>query len=251
MKISGLSYRIGRTVILDDLSAECPEAAITAIVGPNGAGKTTLLRCLCGDLVPDRVSVTFRERRAELSAPEWKRVVGVVPDSDALFGELTVEEQLGLAATLFGIHGENQRERVETLADLFGLSGRLDTLGRELSAGLRKRLAIALSLIHAPELLLLDEPLNSLDYAGGETLFELLRFLRSVGRTVFISGHSLAALIRIADRVVEIDEGRVVNSVEVPDDGRSIERLLPLLRTPFGGATREGAPSVSLPWMVR
>lgn len=179
MEIVGLSYEIGRTAILHNLSTECPDGWITAIAGPNGAGKTTLLRWLCGALLPNTASFIFGGRMVDPSATEWKKVVGIVPDSDALFGELTVEEQVGLTATLFGIGDDEQKERVQSLIDLFELSDRRNALGRELSAGMRKRLAIALSLVHAPQLFLLDEPLNSLDYAGGETLFELLLFLRS------------------------------------------------------------------------
>lgn len=250
MVIERVTCRIGRRTILYELSAECPEGGVTVLVGPNGAGKTTLLRCLSGDLPPDPGVITFRGRQVDLASPGWQRIVGVVPDSDALFGELTVEEQMELTATLFGVRNDDQRERVASLIEVFGLSDHRDAFAKELSSGLRKRLAIALSLIHAPELFLLDEPLNSLDYAGGETLFELLRFLRKVGRTVVVSGHSIAALLLVADRVIEIAQGRIVNSVDIDENTRSLERIRPLLKTLPEAPAQNSVPKFTLPWLT-
>lgn len=250
MEIDALTCRIGGTTILDELTAECPDGGITVLIGPNGAGKTTLLRCLWGDLPAVPARITLGGRTVDPASVDWKREVGVVPDSDALFAELTVGEQLALAGTLFGIRGDRQKERVDSLIEAFGLSDHRDALGKELSAGLRKRLAIALSLVHAPRLILLDEPLNSLDYAGGETLFALLRFLRSVGRTVVVSSHSIAALLLVADRVLEIDHGRIVNSVDVDGNDRSVDTLLGQLRTLHAPPQRTGPTELVLPWLA-
>ncbi|HUZ17622.1 MAG TPA: ABC transporter ATP-binding protein [Spirochaetia bacterium] len=248
MEIVGITYRAGATPILGGVSTELPEGRITALIGPNGAGKTTLIRCLAGELQPASGAVRVAGREIRLSSDEWKGEMGYVPDGDELFDELSVGEHLSLAATLFGIRGADQTERVDSLLALASLGERSATLGRELSAGMRKRLAIALALIHAPRILLFDEPLNSLDFAGGETFFKMLQFLRSAGRTVLVSGHSIPALVRVADRFVEIDGGRIVNVLDLPATGNDPDSVIRRLVTvPPAGA----ADDVSLSWMTR
>ncbi|HUX21085.1 MAG TPA: ABC transporter ATP-binding protein [Spirochaetia bacterium] len=252
MEIINLTFKLGDKPILDSLSASIPEGRITALVGPNGAGKTTLLRGLSGELSTLTGQVQFGGRDIDLGSEAWKEQTGTVPDSDALFEELTVREQLVLAGTLFGITGEELETRISSLLDLSGLRERDSALGRELSAGMRKRLALSMALIHGPELFLFDEPLNTLDYTSSETFFELLRFLRSAGRTVLISGHSLPVLVKASDHVLEMDGGRVVNSIEIADDGNPAKaaRLLADLTARTSPLSSEEL-SARLRWMVR
>lgn len=250
MEIRGLSYAPRGVPILNAITADFPSGRISAVIGPNGAGKTTLLRCLSGEIAADSGVVRTGEHDADLQSDDWKRTIGVVPDTDQLFDELTVQEQLSLAAALFGIGEKEQSARVESLLSFADLLDRADSPAGELSAGMRKRLAVAMALVHAPRVLLFDEPLNTMDFASSETFFGLLRYLRSMNRTILITGHSLQALVRVADRFVEIDGGRVINSVEVPDDARSVEEVMPLLRSRgAGGTDTAGADRIFLPWM--
>lgn len=249
MEVSGLTYAAHDSLILDNLSAQFPDGQITALIGPNGAGKTTMLRCLSGELRARSGVVRFGNSEVDLQSDAWKFTTGVVPDSDALFEELTVSEQLRLAATLFGIRGGEQDVRVRSLIELSGLSDRHDALGGELSAGMRKRLAVAIALVHAPRILLFDEPLNTMDYTSSETFFELLGFLRSTGRTVLISGHSLHALVRVADRIVELRQGTVVNSIDLPQSGRSADEIIPLLMTAADQGSNAAGLTADLGWM--
>ncbi|WP_455381266.1 ABC transporter ATP-binding protein [Salinispira pacifica] len=250
MKIAGLGYQARDIRILDNVSVEFPPGTTTALIGPNGAGKTTLLRCLAGDLPFDSGEVEIEGRGQDLRSDEWRRMVGFVPDSDMLFDELTVHEQLTLAAELFGIDSAERTLRVESLLTLTGLSDRIDAPARELSAGMRKRLALGLALIHAPQILLFDEPLSTLDYASSETFFALLEFLRSVRRTVVITGHSLSALARTADRYAEMDGGRIVNCFESGPAPQRADAILPRLRTAAGSSVPVFPAAVVLPWMT-
>ncbi|HUX12877.1 MAG TPA: ABC transporter ATP-binding protein [Spirochaetia bacterium] len=250
MEIIELSYHTRSAHILDGVTAEIQDGKITAVIGPNGAGKTTLLRCLSGDLTPSSGTISFEGREVDPGSDDWKRTIGVVPDSDAIFEELTVIEQLSLAATLFGLREEVWKTRIDSLLELSALSERADSLGSDLSAGMKKRLAVALALIHAPRILLFDEPLNAMDFASSETFFWLLSYLRSVGRTVLISGHSLSAFVRAADHIVEMDHGCAVNNIEIVPDERTVEQILPQLRTavdPFGAGH---TPAADLSWMA-
>lgn len=227
MEIVDLTVSLGDRTILDALSAEVPEGRITVLVGPNGAGKTTLLRCLSGELPADAGEVRVEGSPVVLGSDEWKAVTGIVPDSDLLFDELSVREHLELAGALFGVTSDELPTRVESLLAYSGLGDKSDLLGSELSAGMRKRLALSLSLIHDPRYFFLDEPLNTLDYSSSETFFILLRFLRSRERTVLVSGHSVPKLLEVADRVLLIEQGRVAEVAEVTPatKRRVLERL--------------------------
>lgn len=227
MEIADLTVSLGGRPILDSFSAEIPEGCITVLVGPNGAGKTTLLRCLSGELGIDHGEVRVDGSPVALGSDEWKAATGVVPDSDLLFDELSVREHLELAGRLFGVKGDELRRRVESLLVYSGLHDRSDLLGSELSAGMRKRLAVSLSLIHNPRYFFLDEPLNTLDYASSEVFFMLLRFLRSRGRTLLVSGHSVPMLLEVADRVLLVEQGRVAEVSEVAPETkrRVLDRL--------------------------
>lgn len=251
LEIVDLVYEISGRTILDGLSAAIPGGRVTALVGPNGAGKTTLLRCLSGEIVPTDGEVRLSGRRVDPGSDAWKSTVGVVPDSDAIFEELTVGEQLSLAATLFGISGSEQNRRVGSLLELSGLDDRRDALGSELSAGMRKRLAVALALMHAPWILLFDEPLSAMDYASSETFFGLLAFLRSAGRTVLISGHALTSLLRVADHVIEVKKGRTASNLDLSGMDRSAEAVLPLLKTVAGSQVVRASFDDALAWMKR
>lgn len=221
MEIDGLSFSIHDRIVLERITVAVPDGQIAAVVGPNRAGRTTLLRCLAGDLPASAGSIRFEGQKVGPASETWKIAMGVVPDTDALFDELTVGERLSLAATLFGMVGEELAGRVGDLLILSGLDNRRDALGSELSAGMRRRLSITLALIHSPRLFLFDEPLNALDYASGETFSQLLRFLRKVGRTVLVSGHSPPALLRVSDWLLEMDSGRIARLVDLRNGATS------------------------------
>ena len=246
MEIQSLSFSYGTHRVLDGIDLEIPEGRVSALVGANGAGKTTLLRCLTGDLRPDRGAVTFRGEPVQIDSNQWKRTIGVVPDGDALLPELTVEEHLLLAGELFGV--AEVAERAVSLLALSGLEESRDVVGAALSAGMRKRLSVALALVHAPQLFLFDEPLNGMDYASSETFFSMIDYLRSAGRTVIISGHSLQAIARVADMVVEIGGGAIRRRVEIDratsgaeDIAAKLKLLVPEMQ----------AVEIRLPWFDR
>ena len=247
MEIIDLTVSLGGRPILDSLSADIPEGSITVLVGPNGAGKTTLIRCLSGELSAESGEVRVDGSPIALGSDEWKTATGTVPDSDLLFDELSVREHLELAGELFGVKGDELRRRVESLLAYSGLDGRPDLLGSELSAGMRKRLAVSLSLIHNPRYFFLDEPLNTLDYPSSETFFMLLRLLRARGRTLLVSGHSVPVLLEVADRVLLMEQGRVAEVAEVaPETKRRVLDRLALRE----GMLSEAELEKRLAWMA-
>jgi ABC-2 type transport system ATP-binding protein len=234
VEVSNLTFRRRGATILDGVTASFPAGAISLIFGPNGAGKTTLLRCLSGDLEIECGVISVEGIKVDPASEGWMRRIGVVPDADALIEDLTVREQLALAAHLFGIAGNQAGTRIDSLIRLSDLEQKRHQEASSLSAGMRKRLAVALALVHGPQVLMFDEPLNGMDYTSSETFFSLLRLLRGRGRTILISGHALPALLRVADRVVELDAGKVVGCLEIADTDKSIGTISQMLETTRG-----------------
>lgn len=226
MEIKSLSLNYGKIRVLDSIDCIIPEGCITALLGANGSGKTSLLRCLYGELNPVQGEFFYDGCKINTQAPEWKHLSAAVPDDDALFPDLSIAEQLSLAATVFGIAETEGKRRAKLLLDLFNLAGKQHTLCSELSAGMRKRAALSMALMHGPQLLFMDEPLNALDYESGEVFFRVLNYLKSKRRTVLLSGHHHTALLSIADYVIELRQGRVFRCLDLREHTGARDKIL-------------------------
>ncbi len=194
-----------RRLAVDDLSFEVRGGEILGLVGPNGAGKTTTLRCIAGILVPDAGSIAVDGVDALASPTDAKRRLGLVPDEPHLFARLSVWEHLELAARLYGVDG--WEERAAELLDELELADRRDTLAEALSRGMRQKVAVAAVLLHAPRVLMLDEPLVGLDPRGIRTLFAALRRRADSGSAVVMSSHLLGQIEAHCTRFLILREG--------------------------------------------
>ena len=187
---------------------------VVALVGQNGAGKTTLLRLLLGMLRPQSGSVSVLGRPlARLPRQEWSRV-GHLIDSPLAYPELTTRENLRMAARL---HHADPVRCVDTALERWGLQALSSRRLRHLSLGNRQRVGLAVALQHTPDLVVLDEPGNSLDLAAVVTLREALAHRAAEGAAVLVSSHHLDEAARIADRIVVMHRGRLIGGL-APDD---------------------------------
>ena len=197
LEARGLTRRYGRRTALQEVSLSARAGERVAVIGPNGAGKTTLLSLLAGEARPDAGSVG--------RAP---REIGWVPQQVALYGRLTVAENLRLFARLEGVPDPDAAvERMLTQADLHDRAG--DQVAR-LSGGNRQRVNIAIGLIAAPEVLLLDEPSTALDPRQRERLWEFLDALAAQGTAIVYSTHNVQEAEHHADQVLVLADGQVV-----------------------------------------
>ena len=202
--------RFGEVRALRDVSFAVPRGSLCGLVGPNGAGKTTTLRILATDLTANEGEVEVLGHSLPRQASELRPKIGYMPDSAGLYEELTLTEYLEFFASFYGIDAAARKEAVQTALELAGTT---DFAGRRLhglSRGERQRVLLARTLIHDPELLILDEPAAGLDPRGRVELRELLRLLHERGKTVLISSHILADLEEICSHLVLIDRGRVL-----------------------------------------
>lgn len=200
-----LTKSFGSLRAVDQLSFEVPEGKLVGFVGPNGAGKSTTMRMLVGLISPTGGSATVLGE--PINHPErYLPEVGALVEAPVFYPELTARRNLEVLATLAG----SGKDRIAPGLERVGLAGREDDQVSGYSMGMRQRLAIAGALLSDPRLLLLDEPVNGLDPAGIREVRQLLRDIRSEGRTVFISSHLLAELELLCDWFVIIRRGGLV-----------------------------------------
>jgi ABC-2 type transport system ATP-binding protein len=208
LSVTHLTRRFGHRVAVDDLSFELAPGEIFALLGPNGAGKTTTLRMLAGLIEPS--SGTVRLGTDELTrntAPRVRSRIGLLTEMPGLWERLTVRHNLLVYARLHRL--PNAAAAVESALEAFGLRNRGGDIAAELSKGLKQRVALARTLLHQPDVVLLDEPTAGLDPASARDVRDLVCRLRSEQRTIVISSHNLDEIERLADRVA-VMRGRLV-----------------------------------------
>ncbi len=205
-----LTRRYGYRVALRKVSLEFSQGGIQGLFGANGAGKTTLMRVISTLLRPHGGSISVMGFDPQEEPEEVKKHLGLVGDKPLLYGELTGIENLRFYSKLFGLQSEFFEAQVEDLAPRFAINTWLEEPVKNLSTGLKKRLDIVRSLIHNPELLLLDEPFSGLDKDTTEDFMEYLQENRNT-RTTIVTTHNLAFGADLCDEYVTLRKGIVVS----------------------------------------
>ena len=234
----GLVKRYPGTLAVAGLDLEVAEGEIFGLVGPNGAGKTTTLRILATLLAATsgRVEVAGIDVRQNPDAA--RRVLGFMPDVFGVYDDMKVWEYLDFFARCYGIQAAKRRRMISDLLDLVDLGEKRDSYVQGLSRGMQQRLCLAHTLVHDPQVLLLDEPASGLDPRARVELRELLRELRSLGKTIVISSHILPELEELCTAVAIVDHGQVLAHGKVSDIERRL-RYGAVLRVRVLGDTNE------------
>src|SRR5215813_6101145 len=215
LSAEGLSKRFGDRVAVADVSFELEAGEILGFLGPNGAGKTTTIRMLVGLARPDAGRVRIFGSDLSRHFVEAMKHVGSIVESPDLYRYLSGRENLMHFSRMLP---DGASSRIEELARLVNLEGRLDDKVSSYSLGMRQRLGIAQALLGAPDLLVLDEPANGLDPAGIREIRQLIRHLaHEQGLAVFVSSHLLAEVEQMCDRVAIIHRGRTLAAGSVKD----------------------------------
>ena len=207
LEVSGLRYAYSRRLALFDVSFSVRERSIHGFVGPNGAGKTTTLKILATLLRPQGGTVKVMGEDATADYRSIRRRVGFMPEHFSMYRQMTVFEYLDFFAAAYGLRLKERDKVVSEVLALTDMAGRRDEPIKSLSRGMQQRVSLARVLVHDPAVLLLDEPASGLDPRGRIELMEILRELRRMGKTVFISSHILADLTALCDSITVIDGG--------------------------------------------
>ncbi|MGA2132960.1 MAG: ABC transporter ATP-binding protein [Bryobacteraceae bacterium] len=207
--VRGLCKVYGDKAAVDGLDLTVPRGCFFGFLGPNGAGKSTTIRMLTGLIPPTSGEIELLGMALSEHELEIKRRIGLVPDESLLFDRLTGVEFLEFVGRMYGLARAVALERARSLLDLFEL-GETRKLIAEYSKGMRKRVAMAASLIHHPDLFLMDEPFEGVDAVGARLMKDILLDQVHRGATIFLTSHVLEVVERLCDRVAIIDDGRIV-----------------------------------------
>ncbi|MFP4624776.1 MAG: ABC transporter ATP-binding protein [Gemmatimonadota bacterium] len=209
IRLEGLTKRYGKFTAVHPLDLHVPAGQLFGFLGPNGAGKTTTIRMLTGVLRPTAGRVLIAGHDMETAPARAKGLLGYIPDRPFLYEKLTGREFLRFVAGLWGQDGRGAEERADDLLELFELGSWKDTLVESYSHGMRQKLLISSALIHAPRLIVVDEPMVGLDPKAARLIKELLRTFVDQGGTVFLSTHTLEVAEALCDRIAIIQQGRL------------------------------------------
>jgi len=209
ISIKGLIFEYPGVRALDNISLDIPQGEITALVGPNGAGKTTLMRCISALETPLSGTITIGDVNVLEHPRECHKKIGYLEDFFGLYEELTVKQCLSYFAKAQLIAKDKQKDAVNHAAVRLEISDRFDDKAGTLSRGLKQRLAIAQSIIHEPEFIILDEPASGLDPGARHSLSQLFIELKKQGMTLLISSHILSELEEYSDHMVIVSDGKI------------------------------------------
>lgn len=222
LHIENLNKYYGKFKAVDNLSLEIPKGEIFGFVGPNGAGKTTTMRITCGLLDATSGIVQVDGVDARKNSKELKRKIGYMPDFFGVYDDLKVTEYMEFYASIYGIKGAEAKKITDDLLELVDLSDKKDFYVDSLSRGMKQRLCLARSLVHNPELLVLDEPASGMDPRARIEMKNILRTLQTMGKTIILSSHILPELAEICTSIGIIEKGSMVISGSVEDIMRQI-----------------------------
>ncbi len=222
LKIENLCKNYGKFRAVNDLNLHIPKGEIFGFVGPNGAGKTTTMRIICG-LLDATSGKVFADGIDVINRPkELKRKIGYMPDFFGVYDDLKVMEYLEFYASIYNIKGTESKKVCQDLLELVDLKDKRDFYVDSLSRGMKQRLCLARSLVHNPDLLILDEPASGMDPRARIEMKEILRTLKGMGKTIIVSSHILPELAELCTAIGIIEKGRIVMSGTVEEITRKV-----------------------------
>ncbi|MBX9640325.1 MAG: ABC transporter ATP-binding protein, partial [Mycobacteriaceae bacterium] len=229
LRLTSVRKSFGKVVAVDGLSLHAKEGEVLGLLGPNGAGKTTTISMAIGLLAPDSGTVEFHhggKLHGSPTDPAVRSLVGVAPQALALYDELSGRENVEFFGKLYGLRGADLKRRADEAIEKVGLSDRQRDSTAAYSGGMKRRLNVAVALVHNPAMLILDEPTAGVDPQSRHAILELVRSLKSAGHTIVYSTHYMEEAEKVCDRIAIIDHGRML----------ALDTLAGLLAT-HGGST--------------
>ena len=219
IKITNLTkrYAKGKVKAVDDLSITVDAGEVFGFLGPNGAGKSTTIKCMTGILPYEEGNINICGYDLKEHPIEAKKRIGFVADDHVLYESLTGEEYVNFVADIFDVDSDIRKERVEKYADLFDMTDKLTSKISSYSHGMKQKISIISSLVHDPDVWILDEPLTGLDPKSGYELKKIMAERAAEGKTVFFSSHVLDVVEKICSKVAILDKGKLVTVCDIKE----------------------------------
>lgn len=234
LQVKHLDKYFGKHQVLTDINFDCAQGTITGLVGANGAGKTTIMKSILG-MIKHTGAITINGKATSFTKHQALREVGALIEYPGIYPFLTGREHLKLFAT-----GANAKANIDEVIDRLKLTSYIDRKARKYSLGMKQKLGIALALVNRPRVLILDEPMNGLDPQATQELRKIILEEKDNGVAVLISSHILSELEKVAEDLIIIDHGKVVQTstmdqllnandhyliLSTDDDGRAVTLL--------------------------
>ena len=238
IKTVQLTKKYGDAFAIRDIDLDLRAGDLFGFIGPNGAGKTTTMRIIATLLEPTYGEAYVCDHSVHTAAEDIRRLVGYMPDFFGVYDDMTVTEYLEFFAASYRIGGADRRKRVMELLEVVDLEFKKDAFANTLSRGQTQRLGLARTLLHDPQVLLLDEPLSGLDPRARIEMRNLLRGLGETGKTVIVSSHILPELADVCNKVGIIDKGELKQNTTKAEVIRMVRDHVVLLVRPQNEADR-------------
>ncbi len=206
------------TTVLNECSFQINQNSIVAILGKSGTGKSTIIKLLLGLYKPERGEIFYEGKKLDYSNKNFSRAVGYVSQENSFYEKLSVQENLNFFGKLYGVSKKDIEYRSEKLLELVKLIGAKYTIAEKLSGGMKRRLEFAISLIHNPHLLILDEPFAGLDIEIREELWNVLDKIKKSNVTIIIITHLLSSVQKHADKALILHKFNIKKEIKFPSN---------------------------------
>lgn len=234
LKIENLSKSYGNFKAVENFNLTVKEGEIYGFVGPNGAGKTTIMKIMSGLLPADSGIITVADENILHNIKKLKQTIGYMPDFFGVYDNLTVIEYLLFYSSAYGIPEDVALNRASELLELVDLKDKINEYVDGLSRGMKQRLCLARTLVHNPDILILDEPASGLDPLTRHQLRYILKHLSGQGKTIIISSHILTELAEMCSSICIIDKGNVIMSGNIEEILFQVDSSNPLIINVYG-----------------
>lgn len=220
LEIKNLTKKFGEQTALNNVNVEIKKNEIIGLLGPNGAGKSTLMKSIVGVLKINDGEIIFDGKNISENETETKKKMGFLPENNPLYSEMYVKEYLNFVADLHQV----SKEKLDEIIDLVGITPEKSKKISQLSKGYKQRIGLAQAILHAPDLLILDEPTNGLD---PNQIIEIRNVIKEIGKekTVILSTHIMQEVEALCSRVILIHKGNIVQDTDIADFKGKFENL--------------------------
>jgi len=204
------TYKGAEDPALNGISLSVPMGEIFGLLGPNGAGKTTTINILCGILRASSGKAHIAGLEIGRDIEEIKRIIGVVPQDIALYPSLTARENLSFIGSMYGLHGNTLKKRIDESLQIFGLHNFANRTVRTYSGGMKRRLNLIAGIMHRPKILFLDEPTVGIDVQSRTVIVDFLKNLNAEGTTIIYTSHYLEEAEHFCSYIAILDLGKII-----------------------------------------